>query len=271
MSPSRPTYGGRGPFGGGGGFGGFGIGGGGPTPPDVIAILAAIFVTFTLQFFAITRIVPALLALSPAVWRYGFVWQLATYPFVGVSGPSFWFVLGLVFLFLFLKDVFQRLGRRGFWQLMAWTCIPAALAALLVDGLARLVLGGSFGPAPFGIMQGQWTLWAVVITAWAALNREGTILFMFVVPIRALWFVALTLVLAFIGFLASKDLAGMVGIFTAVGLTYSFLTPGGLRRLRRESWLRLQSLWMRRRMDRLRRKRGFTVVPGGEDRDRWLN
>ncbi|MDX1631777.1 MAG: hypothetical protein R3234_07940 [Thermoanaerobaculia bacterium] len=264
MTHARQFGGGRG----GGPFGGITQRGG--APPDVIAILATVFVTFTLQFFALTAIVPSLLSLTPYAWRYGFVWQVATYPFVGHGGPSVWFVLGLVFLFFFMRDVFYQLGRTSFWKLMAWTCIPAALLALLVDAGARLIVGGPIGSQPLGIMQGQWMLWAVIITAWASLNREGTVLFMFIVPIRAMWFVLLTIVLAFLGFLGTKDFAGFLGICAAVGLTYSFLTPGGLRRLRREGWLRLQSWWLRRKMKRLREKRGFTVV-GDDDQDRWLN
>ncbi|HVS01567.1 MAG TPA: hypothetical protein VMT16_02270 [Thermoanaerobaculia bacterium] len=251
-----------------GGLGGFG-GGGRPVPRDIVVLLAVVFGTFTLQFFAVTQIIPALLRLTELVWRMGFVWQVATYPFAGVGGPSFWFLLELFILFWFGRDVFWQLGRKSFWQLLAWVCIPAALAALLVDGVIVLTgVAGSFGP-PFLLMQGQRMLLAVMVAAFATMNREATILLMFVLPVQARWFIPLEIVIAFLGFLGSKDLAGFVGVCVAVGLTYSFLTPGGLRRIRRETSLRLQQWFLRRRMERLRKKSGFRVV-GSED-DRWLH
>jgi hypothetical protein len=45
---------------------------------------------------------------------------------------------------------------------------------------------------------------------------------------------------------------------------------GGLRGAGRESWLRAQGWWMRRRLGRLRRKRGFRVVDDGR-KDPWLH
>jgi hypothetical protein len=47
--------------------------------------------------------------LTPAVLR-GFVWQLVSYPFVGTGGPSIWFLLELLVLFWFGRDVFWRLA-----------------------------------------------------------------------------------------------------------------------------------------------------------------
>lgn len=229
------------------------------SPIDVLAILGVVFATFALQFFAATAILPALLRLTPRVWTSGFVWQIVTYPFIGTGSPNFWIVLELYFLFLFARDVFWRLGRRNFWKLLAWACIPAALVALGVDLLMRAVAGGTVAQ-PMILMQGQWMLAAVLISAYATLNREATIRLMLILPIRAILFIPLTIVFAFLGFLTTKDLAGFLGICIAVGLTFSFLTPGGIRRLSRESKLRLQEAWYRQRMDRLRRKRGFTVV-----------
>jgi hypothetical protein len=230
------------------------------SPIDVLAILGVVFATFALQFFAATAILPALLRLTPRVWASGFVWQIFTYPFIGSGSPNFWIILELYFLFLFARDVFWRLGRRNFWKLLAWACIPAALIALGVDLLMRGI--GIPGGQPMFLMQGQWMLAAVLISAYATLNRDATIRLMLILPIRALLFIPLTIVFAFLGFLSTKDLAGFLGICVGVGLTFAFLTPGGIRRLSRESKLRIQEAWYRQRMGRLRRKRGFTVVKG---------
>ena len=237
---------------------------GGP-PVDILAILGVVFFTFSLQFFQLTSVIPAILRLTPRAWQSGYLWQVATYPFVGIGSPDFWFILELYILFMFSRDVFSRLGRRNFWKLMVWACIPPAVVALIVDLIGRLLLQQTFGPKPLILMQGQFMLGAIMITAFASLNRNATIRLMFVLPIRALYFVPLTLVFAFLGFLTSKDLAGFVGLCLGVGLTYSYLTPGGLRRFSRETSLRLQQAWYRRKMDKLRSRRGFTIVKGDDD------
>jgi hypothetical protein len=79
------------------GFGGFG-GSGLPVPKDLIGILVALFVTFSLQFFEGAAIIPALLRLTPAVFR-GFVWQVVTYPAIGWGASGLWFLLELLILF----------------------------------------------------------------------------------------------------------------------------------------------------------------------------
>jgi hypothetical protein len=81
--------------------------------------------------------------------------------------------------------------------------------------------------------------------------------------VRARFFPAIGLVLAFAAFLARRDLAGLVGITVATGLAWTVLQRGGvgpaLRRLR----LRVQRRWTEWRLARLRRRRGFRVLDGG--------
>ena len=237
-----------------------GFGGGGPVPPDVIALLVTVFVTFTLQFFA-----PGLigwLRLTPLVWQAGAVWQVATYAPTGYGGPSVWFLLELLILFWFGRDVFSRLGRRGFWRTLAWGVVGAALVALAVDLVMRLAGGGH--PTPFVLMQGQRMLLVCLIAAFATLYGSATIYLFFVLPVQARWFLPLEILIAFMGFLGSRDLAGFLGIAAGVGIVW-----WRLRRPRRgggggprQAWLRLQRWWLDQRMRRLRRQRGFRVVPG---------
>ena len=68
-----------------GGTPSFGLGGPGapPAPKDLLALLGVLFVTFSLQFFETTRLVPELLRLTPAVWQRLWLWQVGTYAFVG--------------------------------------------------------------------------------------------------------------------------------------------------------------------------------------------
>jgi len=244
------------------GFGGF-SGAGAPPPADLLLLLAAVFVTFSMQFFETTAVVPALLRLTPAVLG-GFIWQLVTYPFVGAGGASIWFLLELLILFWFGRDVFWRLGRRRFWRLVLVTAVAAAAVAVLTHALMLLAGGGS--AAPFVTMQGHRMLITILIAAFATLYGEATILLFFVLPIRARWFLWLEVLAAFVfGLLPYKDLAGFLGVCAAVLVVVMSLGMGGPRRALHSSRKRLERWILERRLARLRRRRPFEVVDGGKD------
>jgi membrane associated rhomboid family serine protease len=265
---SRPTTTQRVPL------GGFGSG---PIPRDLWILLGVLFVTFSLQFFSSTVLVPELLRLTPLVWQRGLVWQLATYPFIGYGGPSLWILLELYILFLFGRDVYAGLGRRHFWRLVLTASIIAALVAVAVHALGTLA-GGMDSLAPFGLMQGQRILIVIFIAAFATANRHATIMFMFVLPIEARWFIGLEILFAFIGFLQTRDLPGFLGICTAVGVSYLYIRSGGGRRKGglRETRLQLERWWIQKKLDRMKKKRGFRVIqgenkPGDTKRGPWVH
>jgi membrane associated rhomboid family serine protease len=226
-----------------------------------------------MQFFELTAFLPALLRLTPNVLR-GFLWQIASYPFVGSGGASIWFLLEMLILFWFGRDVFRRLGRRRFWQLLLWTAMGAALVAVAVHALG--LLAGDPNPASFFTMQGQRMLIVICIAAFATLYGEATILLFFVLPVKARWFLWLEILFAFVfGLLPTKDLAGFLGICAAVFLTYSTLTPGGPKRVVHNWRKQLEKFIIERRLARLRRKRSFDVIDGdgsdSEGRGGWVN
>ena len=259
-------------------MGSFGLGG--PAPRDLLVILAVLFVTFSLRFFETTAILPALLQLTPMVWRKGFAWQLATYPFIGAGGSGLWFLLELLFLYMFGKNVYFGLYRRHFWRLILWSSLGAALVALAVDVLITLT-GAMVVPVPFAIMQGQWMLLVIFIAAFGTAHRDATVYLFFVLPVQARWMLWIEILFAFMGFLYSRDLPGFLGLCTAVGLAYLYVrSSGSLRggkRTFRELRLRLERWWIQQKLDRARRKRGLRVIPGERDRDRnvrkgpWVN
>jgi hypothetical protein len=259
-----------------GGLGGFGLGG--PAPPDLLLILGVLFVTFALSFFQSTAILPAALRLTPFVWQRGWLWQLATYPFVGAVGSGILFLLDLLILYMFGRDVFFGLYRKRFWRLILWSAIGAALVAVTVDVLLSLA-GLPWSPFPFSIMQGQWILSAIFIAAFATANRDATIYLMFFLPVPAFWMLGIEILLAFLAFLFTKDLPGFLGISAAVGLSYLYVrSSGSLRggkRTLREMRLRLERWWIQRKLDRMRRKRGFKVIPGDKGpnvrKGPWVN
>lgn len=249
----------------GGGFSGGPLGAIEPPSKDIWVLLGVLLFTLALGSFAATRPVYNLLLLTEGVYTQAFLWQLVTYAFVGFGGGGFWFVIGLLILFMFGQQVFRSLGRRRFWQLLVTAAFSAALVAAVVAFVASL-LGAHF-PTGFLLMQGQSMLMTILIAAFATLHRNATILLFFVLPIRARWFLGLEILFAFLGFLNTKDLPGFLGICTAVAVTYSSLTPGGMNRLLKNTKLRFDRWRHTAELERLRRKRNLRVVPP-EDSDR---
>jgi len=253
-------------------MGGGGMGGGltAPVPRDIWILLGVVFATFTLRHFAGTTWLPAILELSPAVWERGFVWQLVTYAFVGGGRSGLWLVITLLILYMFAGDVRRRLGRKGFWQLLVIAVFVGGVIGALTQLVMNLTTGA--GLAPLSILQGERMLVAILIAAFATLAGDAIILLFFVLPIRAGWFLGLELLFAFLAFLSTRDLAGMLGVWGAVGFTWIVLKGGLKGGGMRELWLRTQERWFRFRLRQARRHRGFEVLPGGKDKDDdWLH
>lgn len=250
----------------------------GPAPRDLLAILAVLFVTFSLWFFDSTRAIPAALILSPEVWRTAQVWRLATYPFVAVGG-GIWFLVELLILYMFGKDVYFGLYRRHFWRLIAFSALGAGLVAVGVHALLTLT-GVMSIPQPFVLMMAPRFLLVIFIAAFATAHADATILLFFILPIRARWFLWIELLLAFVGFLGSHDLPGFLGICAAVGISFLYIRSSGSirkggKRTLRELRLRLERWWIQKKLERNRRKRGFRVIDGDKDRNvrkgPWVN
>jgi hypothetical protein len=252
--PSRPTLG--------------GLGLGGPVPRDLLALLAVLFVTFSLQFLAPALVRP--LRLTSEAWRGLQVWRIATYPVAGFGPPSLWFLLELLMVFWFGRDAYHQLGRRRFWRLLAGASAAAGATAAAMD-VVRSLATAHDGTYVFHLMQGQRVVLAILVAVFAIVNRDATVYLFFVLPIVARWFLWLELLIAFISFLpmpepgTPRDLPGLCGIFVAVGLTWLALKRrrrrgGGLR----EGRLQLERWWLERRLARHRRKSGLRVVRGDD-------
>lgn len=237
-----------------------GLGDGFPTV--VWALVSIVFATWALQFFAVTAPLIGLLRLTPAVWRSGFVWQLASYPFAGIGPPTPWILLELFIVAMFAASVVARTGRRGLWRLVLISAAIGGAAAVGVDALASTWRGAA---ASYPLVQGQRVLMAILVAAFATLNPRATIHLFFVLPMPARWFIPLEVLLAFIGFLASKDLPGFIGLLVAIGVAWALMRGGGVGRALRDLRLRIEAAWIRLRMRSQRRRRGFVVVPGGKD------
>jgi hypothetical protein len=238
-----------------------GLGSGPPPPSDVWLLLGIVFATFSAQFFTT---VLEWLRLTPAAWQRLLVWQPLTYPWIGTGGASLWILLELLILYWFAGAVRGSLGRGRFWRLLVYVTCLAGVAAVVID--AAMALLGFDAAADFSLMQGQRMLVTVLVAAFAVLHSHATILLFFVLPIQARWFLWLEILIAFIGFLGTKDLPGFLGICAAVGLTVALLRP---RTTRSDPFRGLRQRWDRlvvqRRLGRRRRKAGLRLVrPDGK-------
>ncbi len=243
-------------------------------PRDFLFLLGVLVLTYTLAAFSATRIVPALLLLSPGIWQQGTLWQLVTYPYVAGTADPFWFLISLVILFMFGREVRRVLGRRDFWRLIVWTSLLSSLVAVVVQLL--MSLAGASGRAAFAVMQGDRMLLTIFVAVFATVHPGAVIRLFFVLPVRARSFLWLEILIAFLmGFLPTGDFAGFVGVCTAVGVTYASLT-GGVKKALREGRLRLEKFLIEIRLRYLRRRRKIHLVKpdeGGDARrqDPWIH
>jgi len=253
------------------GFGGMGGLTDGPAPPrHLLVLMGVLFATFSLHFFEGARGLLELLSLNLGIFK-GFIWQLVTYPFVATPRSGFWFLLELLIVFWFGRTVFHSLGQRRFWQVFLVSAVGAAVVAVIVEWIA-LAISPSFAHLPFIAILGQRMVLMILIAAFATLHGQATILLFFVLPIRAKWFLWIEIVFAFVFyFLPYKDVAGFVGVCVAVFLTYSSLMPGGPKRVIHNWRKQLEEKLLRARLDRMRRKRRFDIIDGGDNKDDYVH
>lgn len=263
---NRSPFGGRGP-------GGFAGGLQGPIPTDLWILLGTVLFTLTLGSFESTRGVVEWLRLTPLVWLRGFLWQLATYPFISIGATSpIWFLVEMVILFMFGRDVLNRLGRKQFWKLLFGAAVVAGIVAVLVGVVLQLIGGVESLRTAFLLMQGQRMILTILIAAFATMNRNATILLFFVLPIQARWFLLLEIIFAFLAFLSTHDLAGFLGICAAVGFTFGSLTGWRTQGWWLQTRLRFHQYWLKLRLSWLRRRSGLHVVKDDDTKkDPWLH
>lgn len=256
-------------YGGGGRVIDFGLGGGERPPRDLIGLLITLFATYTLLWLPFSRPLIQALQLSSDAWGRAHLWQLVTYAFIPLAGPI-WFLVGLLILFMFGRDVHRVLGRKGFWSLIAQAIVAGSVVAVLVNIALSLVFpGSSLNRNAFAIIQGDDVLLTLFIAAFAILYPSAVVRLFFIIPIRASNFLWLEILVAFVvGFLPTLDLAGFLGLCAVVSMTWVSLHGGpkkGLRELR----LRIEKLLIQWRLRRLRSKRKMHIVrpdAGGDAR-----
>jgi membrane associated rhomboid family serine protease len=117
---------------------------------------------------------------TASVLRHGEIWRALTYAFVNPPDP--WFIIALVMLYIFGRDVEQHLGRKGFVRLYLGFLLlgPSLLLA------ASLVTG-----QPFALSH-SWANFAVFL-AFAALYPNAQLLFQIPAKVFAWVFLGISL------------------------------------------------------------------------------
>lgn len=182
----------------------------GKIPMHSVTLLVATFsvsmVVMTLLLAAgMASAVSALVLNQDGVFS-GQVWRLISWPWVNF--PDIWFVISMIFLYLFGRDIERTLGRVDFFKLASVIAAVVAVLTLLLPG-ARLA--------------GSWYISFGLFLAFAIMNPSALIIPCF--NITAKWWAILMLALNALMAVGSRDwgglaqLAGMTAA-AAVGLKW---------------------------------------------------
>lgn len=188
-------------------------------------------------------------------------WRWITYPLANPVAPGsfLWLLLGLVFFVLFVSDLERRWGGLKFLRYFLIFTLAGAGAEWLA-----YTASAHFGWALGGVPPQVWGMRipvAAMFMVWFALNKEATILFMFVLPIQAKYLAIIDV--AFVFF----DNRGLVfGFASALVLCLVWLwatrrESGSVGRPQARSGQSLSQWWSQRQ--RAKRKGRFQVLEGG--------
>ncbi len=228
----------------------------GPIPRDLLILMACLFITYSFSAFQSTRELVAAARLSRSIWQEGFFWQLVTYPFAADYGHPLGLILSLWMVLIFGKQVYYFVGRKAFWKTFFSSTMVAAGVAVVVQYLMDWAGMAPTFFLPFGMMQGQLIVLTVLITGFATLYGHATVYLMFVLPVKASWFIGLEILFAFLAFLSSKDLAGFIGICAAVTVAYFLFSGVSPRRFLHEIRLRIQRKLIEAKLRKMRKGKG---------------
>ena len=170
---------------------------------------------------------------TATVLKNGEIWRCLTYAFV--NSPNPWFIIELVMLYIFGRDVEQYLGRKGFVRLYLGFLLlgPSLLLA------ASLVTGQNFD-----LLRG-WANFAVFL-AFAALYPSAQLLFQITAKVFAWVFLGL----AALQLVAARDWHEMLVLLATAFLAYYAIRHGAALNL--DFMSRLRPVSHRTKRPRLR-------------------
>ncbi len=233
-------------------------------PAGVKWLLITNIAVFLVNFFtlALTGRDPfRILALAPwQVLEYGYLWQLGTYLFL--HGGLMHILFNMFTLWMFGTELERDWGTGAF---LRYYFLCGVGAGLCVIG-ANLALGdphtrtlGSSG-AIYGLLM-----------AYGLLYPDRTVLFSFLFPIKAKYFVLIIGAIAFLGSFGAAG-SGVSHVAHLGGMLFGWLyLKSGLRRRRPARPGLLASFYGRYREWKIRRaRRKFEVYLRRRDQDRWV-
>ncbi len=239
---------------------------GGRLPAAVKWLLIVNITIFVLQFFSVNlarRDPFAGLSLAPwQVLERGYVWQLATYLFL--HGNLMHLVFNMFTLWMFGMDLERDWGTRAFLRFYFLCGVGAGLCVIA----ANLLWGD-----PFTRTLGSSGAIYGLLLAYGLLYPDRTVLFFFLFPIQAKYFVLIVGAIAFLGSFQAAG-SGVSHVAHLGGMLFGYLYLRSRLRARRPRrhvraslWNRLEQQWRQWKIRRARRK--FEVYLRRQDRDRW--
>ncbi len=230
-----------------------------PATKWLLIVNTAIFIfTFLFHRSPLVQEVSGLMALTPrAAVEMFMVWQLATYMFL--HGGFSHIIWNMLALWMFGADLERSWGAARFLRYYMICGIGAGICVVVANyaaGTPDVATIGSSG-AIFGIL-----------LAYALLFPTRTILWGFLIPIQAKYFV---MIVGAVAFLMSMS-GGNTGIseFAHLGgllVGYLYLK---MPRVRLNPRSRLQSVYAEWKRQRMRRKFQVYLKKHGSDRDPWV-
>jgi membrane associated rhomboid family serine protease len=228
----------------------------GPWTPAVRAIILTNIGVFVASLAAPGLVLNWMGLLPAAIFEEARIWAPATYLFVHSPRSLGHILFNMLAVWMFGTELEKRWGTRAFTTYYLVTGVGAGLCTVAVS----LLPFEATAPIYYNVTVGASGAVYGLLLAWAMLFPHREILFMFIFPLKARWFVVLVGAIAFFSALGSGG--GSVAHLTHLsGLLIGWVYLKGPRNLR----LDLNYHLTRWRMERMRRR--FDVHRGG--RDNW--
>jgi membrane associated rhomboid family serine protease len=170
---------------------------------------------------------------TESVLRHGEIWRCVTYAFVNAPAP--WFIIAVVMLYIFGRDVEQHLGRKGFVRLY--------LGFLLLG--PSLLLAAALATGQLYLLPQSYANFAVFL-AFASLYPNALLIFQIPAKVFAWVFFGL----AVLQLLAAQQLPQMFVFLATAGLAYYAMRHGAALNL--DFMTRLRPVSHRTRRPQLR-------------------
>lgn len=203
-----------------------------------------------------------MLGLSPvAVLRHGALWQLVTYMFLHDPVGFFHILFNMLTLWMFGADLERDWGTKPFLQYYFLCGVGAGLCDVAANALAGSWFTRTIGAS--GAIYG-------LLLAYGVMYPNRTVLFNFLFPMPAKYFV---LILGVIAFLSSMSVSGSgishVAHLGGMVFGYLYLKRRGLNPA--NLFGRLRNGYRDWKLQRARRKFQVYMRKQNSNRDRWVN